>query len=74
MPGAGADLPEVPGAADLDQVPRADTVDGHAKLGEVLPGPGLLRQAQEIFQRIGAAETRDALAELDALSRLGPAR
>jgi hypothetical protein len=28
----------------------------------------LLRQAHQIFQRINAAETRDLLAELDALT------
>jgi DNA-binding SARP family transcriptional activator/tetratricopeptide (TPR) repeat protein len=32
----------------------------------------LLSQAHEIFERIGAAETRDILAELDALTRPGP--
>jgi hypothetical protein len=36
--------------------------DGHATQAEVL-----LRQALEIFQRIGAAEAPDLLAELDAL-------
>jgi hypothetical protein len=33
----------------------------------------LLWQAHEIFQRIGAAETRDVLAELDSLTRTGSA-
>jgi hypothetical protein len=32
----------------------------------------LLRQALEIFQRIGAAETLDLLAELDALAGSPP--
>jgi hypothetical protein len=33
-----------------------------------------LRQASEIFQRIGAAEAAGVAAELDALTRAGPAR
>jgi len=37
--------------------------DGHATQAEVL-----LRQALEIFQRIGAAEVPDLVAELDALT------
>jgi hypothetical protein len=32
----------------------------------------LLRQALEIFQRIRAAEARDLLADLDALTSQGP--
>jgi hypothetical protein len=32
-----------------------------------------LRQAREIFQRIGAAEAADVSAELDALTGTGPA-
>jgi hypothetical protein len=36
---------------------------GHATQAKIL-----LRQALEIFQRIGAAETPDLLAELDALT------
>jgi hypothetical protein len=37
--------------------------NGHATQAEVL-----LRQALEIFQRIGAAEARDLLAEVNALT------
>ena len=44
--------------------PPADTADAKASL----------RQAQEIFQRIGAAEAAGVAAELDALSTAGPAR
>ena len=42
---------------------------GHATQAEVL-----LRQALEIFQRIGAAEAPDLLAELDALTGPPPAQ
>jgi hypothetical protein len=41
---------------------------GHATQAEVL-----LRQALEIFQRIGAAEAPDLLAELHALTAHPPA-
>ena len=41
---------------------------GHATQAEVL-----LRQALEIFQRIGAAEAADVPAELDALTEAQPA-
>jgi hypothetical protein len=34
----------------------------------------MLRQALEIFQRIGAAEDPDLLAELDALTGVPPAQ
>ena len=46
-------------------------------LGGVAGGQGaaaLLRQALEIFQRIGAAEAPDLRAELDALTGPPPAR
>jgi tetratricopeptide (TPR) repeat protein/transcriptional regulator with XRE-family HTH domain len=42
---------------------RCAMVDGHAMKAEIL-----LRQALGIFQRIGAAEAPDVLAELDALT------
>jgi tetratricopeptide (TPR) repeat protein/transcriptional regulator with XRE-family HTH domain len=42
--------------------------------GHVTPAKALLQQALEIFQRIGAAEARDLLAELDTLSGPPPAQ
>jgi tetratricopeptide (TPR) repeat protein/transcriptional regulator with XRE-family HTH domain len=48
---------------------RCALADGHATQAEVL-----LRQALEIFQRTGAAEAPDLLAELDALTGPPPAR
>ena len=48
---------------------RCDLAAGHATQAQVL-----LRQALEIFQRIGAAEAPDLLAELDALVGAPPAR
>ena len=41
--------------------------------GHVTQAEALLRQAQEIFQRIGAAEAPALLAELDALTGRRPA-
>jgi Tfp pilus assembly protein PilF len=46
---------------------RCALAAGHAAQAEVL-----LRQALEIFQRIGAAETAEVSAELDALTQAGP--
>jgi tetratricopeptide (TPR) repeat protein len=46
---------------------RCALASGHAVQAEVLQ-----RQALEIFQRIGAAEARDLLAELDALTSQDP--
>ncbi len=43
--------------------------DGHARQAGVL-----LRQALEIFRRIGAAEAPDLLAELDTLTGPRPAQ
>ena len=48
---------------------RCAMADGHATQAEVL-----LRHALEIFQRIGAAEAPDLLAELDALTGPPPAQ
>jgi hypothetical protein len=48
---------------------RCALAAGHATQAQVL-----LRQALEIFQRIGAAETPDLLAELDALTGPPPAQ
>jgi len=48
---------------------RCALADGHRAQAGVL-----LRQALEIFQRIGAAEVPELLAELDALAGPPPAR
>ncbi len=48
---------------------RCATAAGHATQAEVL-----LRQALEIFQRIGAAEALDLAAELNALTGPPPAQ
>jgi hypothetical protein len=48
---------------------RCAMAAGHATQAEAL-----LRQALEIFQRIGAAEAPDLLAELDALTGAPPAQ
>jgi hypothetical protein len=48
---------------------RCAMAEGHATQAEVL-----LRQALEIFQRIGAAEAPDVLAELAALTGPPPAQ
>jgi hypothetical protein len=42
--------------------------------GDAVQGAALLRQALEIFQRIGAAEAAELSAELAALTEPGPAR
>jgi len=48
---------------------RCALAAGHAAQAEAL-----LRQALEIFQRIGAGEARDLLTELDTLTGLPPAQ
>ena len=42
--------------------------------GHAIQAEDLLRQALETFQRIGAAEARDLLAEVNALTGPRPAR
>ena len=39
--------------------------------GRTADATALLRQARDIFQRIGAAETADVAAELDGITRTG---
>jgi hypothetical protein len=65
-PGCGADgghaeADGLPGGADRGHRPGRDA---GAEAG--------LRQAREIFHRMGAAETSDVTAELNALTKTGP--
>jgi hypothetical protein len=63
--------------------PASSLDEGHAlaglgrcawAVGHATQAGVLLRQALEIFQRIGVAETTDVLAELDALTGPPPAQ
>jgi len=55
-----------PGAPTRRSLPRGDTADRTAR------AQASLRQAQEIFRRIGAAEASGVTADLKSLTRAEP--
>ena len=68
----GGDLAPAEGrhreALDLARAIASSWDEAHALTGHATQARALLRQALEIFQRIGAAEAPDLRAELDTLT------